>query len=559
MGIKNWITLGSSEPNLPADKSVVSMDYPAPSPGGMGSVRVLYTLNSVGYEEEPFEQRGYVLFEMPEAGNVTQVGAPMLLQEGLFVAMPQGAVFDSLNVTVKKKQEQPLKAGYRILPVPKPALENEPFEFLEDADYYEKEQIYPGETALYSGTQKLNGIPCAHILICPMEYQASSNKLTLLTSIELEICYHYNEATNSILDSQQMVIHKALKPLVLGYDAIAANPDDSLPDRLLILTNKELAYSLEIYAAKKKFRYRTDIVYIEDILAKKAKMETVAAIHAYLMDEHTKDPISYLILGGDLSVIPARTFSDLIVGKIIDDTYYCRKDGEYVPLFAMSRFPASTREDMNTLAYIATYYPAFHGSNQKKAVFTSYNDDTRGYKQCKLDIKAKVQGSFAITECYDGSATKSELISAINSGSNFINYRGHGDISGWSSSNGIQVSDIAKLNVKNNPPHFLSIACLTNAIYNQNCLGIQLMKKEQAISFLGASAPSYTYTNHDFDKYLWEALETQHLSVIGDVFLWATAMLYKNHPNPQTQTNIQEYLLLGDATADYLEKEKKNG
>lgn len=559
MGIKNWITLGGGSTNLPAGKSVITTDYSARSLQGIGSIRVLYTLNGVGYEEDPFNQQGYVLFEIPEAGSRTQVGAPMLVQEGIYAALPPGSVFDSLSVTVIEKQELPLKEGYRILPVPTPVLEHEEPEFREDTDYYENDQVYPRETAHYIGTKEFGGISCAHILICPMEYQAASNKLTLLTRIELELHYHYSQDSDYRPRPQHLHVNKALRPMLLGSENFTAGLDDGTQDRLLILTTKKLGYSLEIYTAKKTFRYRTNLVYLEDILAEKPGWEATAAIHAYLMEEHAKDPLSYLILGGDLSVIPAKTFTDSYLGKIVDDTYYCRKEGEYVPLFAMSRFPASTREDMNTLAYIATYYPAFHGSNQKKAVFTSYNDDTRGYKQCKLDIKAKVQGSFAITECYDGSATKSELISAINSGNNFINYRGHGDISKWSSSNGIQVSDIAKLNVKNNPPHFLSIACLTNAIYDQNCLGIQLMKKEQAISFLGASAPSYTYTNHDFDKYLWEALETQHLSVIGDVFLWATAMLYKNHPNPQTQTNIQEYLLLGDATADYLEKEKKNG
>lgn len=42
------------------------------------------------------------------------------------------------------------------------------------------------------------------------------------------------------------------------------------------------------------------------------------------------------------------------------------------------------------------------------------------------------------------------------------------------------------------------------------------------------------------------------LSVIGDIYVWATLKLYQNRKGYTTEVNIREYLLIGDVTADYL-------
>lgn len=103
-----------------------------------------------------------------------------------------------------------------------------------------------------------------------------------------------------------------------------------------------------------------------------------------------------------------------------------------------------------------------------------------------------------------------------------------------------------------NTPIVLSIACSNNDLYHARCFGISWIKYYQAVSFLGASAPSYTYVNHSFDKFLWEAINSQKLSNIGDIYVWATLKLYQNDKSIYARKNIREYLLLGDVSADYL-------
>ena len=82
---------------------------------------------------------------------------------------------------------------------------------------------------------------------------------------------------------------------------------------------------------------------------------------------------------------------------------------------------------------------------------------------------------------------------------------------------------------------------------------MEWIKQLKAISFLGASAPSYTTVNHVFDKYLWEGIHQKKITKIGDIFVWATLELYRNKPDRHTITNILEYLLLGDPSADYMD------
>ena len=103
-------------------------------------------------------------------------------------------------------------------------------------------------------------------------------------------------------------------------------------------------------------------------------------------------------------------------------------------------------------------------------------------------------------------------------------------------------------------PQVLSIACLNNSLdFVGSYFGQTWMLNQKAITFLGASRPSYTDVNHKFDKYLWNAIITQGLRQAGQVFNWGTTQLYLNNPNDSTVHNIYMYLLLGDPTADYQE------
>lgn len=550
MADRQWKSLdGLDIEDAASTKSVLHSDFAGG--GDTGSVSILYSLSGYWEQDAPHEMEGLSLLDIPQAGFITEVGAPMLVREGLFIAIPDNAQFVSLeNETLSSEN---LTGKYDILPVPADALETEDLVFEKNEDIYGSDEAYPAQTVEYVETIEISGVRCVHLYVCPFKYRAKSGQLTALTKIKITVHYTGGESFDS---SNSKISAPFYEPRLLGYPQEELQKDDADKPRMLIVTTRELAYSLRILEGVKTFLYDVEIVYLEKIKDNYPGKDTEEAIHAYLLSEHNKKPLSYVILGGGIDKIPSKMLYSSELGKTIaNDNYYCSSDdrSKPLPLFALGRLPVSSVAEMNQLVDYAAYYNRFYNDKRKTAVFTSYNDSGRGYEQCKHDISATLKGDFSIVECYDGKCSKEKMIEEINKGVGFINYRGHGDYDRWQSGNGLSIKDITKLKVERNTPNVLSIACNNGGIHMPNCLGVEWIKQLKAISFLGASAPSYTYINHKFDKYLWEGIHKEKLTKIGDIFVWATLELYRNDSSIYAVTNILEYLLLGDPSADYMD------
>lgn len=550
MAGRQWKSLGGLDrEDAASTKRVLHSDYT--DSGSTGSVSILYGLSGYWEQDAPYEKEGLSLLDIPQAGFITEAGAPMLVREGLFIAIPDNAQY--VSVETETLSFENLTGKYDILPVPADALETEELVFEKNEDIYGSDEEYPARTVEYVETIEISGVQCVHLYVCPFKYRAKSGQLTALTEIEITVHYTGGESIDS---SNRKISNPFYALRLLGYPQTKSHTDDAGKPRMLIVTTKELAYSLRILEGVKTFLYDVEIVYLETIKADHPGTDTVEAIHTYLLAEHSKKPINYVILGGGIDKIPSKMLNSSELGETIaNDNYYCSFDDRSnpLPLFALGRLPVSTVAEMNQLVDYAAYYNRFYNGKRKTAVFSSYNDSSRGYEQCKRDISATLKGDFTIMECYDGKCSKEKMIEEINKGVGFINYRGHGDYDRWQSGNGLSIWDIPKLKVERNTPNVLSIACNNGGIHKSNCLGVEWVKQMKAISFLGASAPSYTYVNHKFDKYLWEGIHKEKLTKIGDIFVWATLELYRNDSGRLTVTNILEYLLLGDPSADYMD------
>lgn len=547
---KEWISLTDGFEGFPAEKTI---QYSNSNPengldaGGETYASICYKLGGIWRISEPYDQNeGGVIYDLPEAGITSEVGCPMLVREGLYVTVPPGKKFSRLEVL--SVNEATLEAKDEILPVPEPVLENEEPEFIRNGDVYNTDTVYPPVYAEFTGQEQILGTECAHIYVYPMHYLAASKTVKLAEFIKIKVWFEEvssDEKTDLLFDC---VGNNTLSSMLLGYSDIYMTKDNAKP-KMLIITTEELEYSMKIYEGVKTFSYDVKIVLTKEIYSKypgKAKDE---AIRAFLSEEYEKNKITYVVLGGDVSQIPTHKDAE----GFASDSYYCTDGKTVIPRFALSRFPARSRSELNSQTDTASYYDRHYDENiRHTAVFTTYNRSD--YENCKKNIVSCMASSpFKIIERYDGKCKKSELINAINSGAAFINYRGHGSETEWQSSIGLKTKDVPDLKVNTNTPIVLSIACSNNSIYADECFGACWIRNEKAVAFLGASDPSYTTINHYYDKYLWEAIYDKKLSVIGDIYVWATLKLYQNHKGSYTtNTNIKEYLLLGDVSADYL-------
>jgi hypothetical protein len=551
MAHKSWMNFsGTDAENIAAGKIVAKSDDNARVNSGIGYTQVSYHMKGLWHDSTPFGSSGKSLFDLPEAGYISRPGAPMLIQEGLFVVLPAGAIFN--KVEVMKAESQPVKGTFDVLPVPQPAVESEPLRFIRDESIYASNEVYPANTVEYLGTKNIMGVNCAHLIVYPVQYRPLDKEIMVYTNIEIKVSYHLTDA----LTGSGKISNRRFASRLLGYTEPDRNgkavDSGEARARMLIITTADLRAALGVYEKAKQDIYDVSVVLMEDIVKKYSGVAPDEALHKYIMDEHHSSAIRYLILGGDVDKIPVHLVEDPVAeNPFASDSYYGTEDKAVPPSFSVGRFPVSDAAAMSKLVNTLSSYRKWYNEKRKDAVFTTFGDDK--YEQCSEEIAGQVSSKINVIKCYDGQCDKDRLISAINQGVGFINYRGHGSNIAWQSSIGLRTTDIPGLTVGENIPHVLSIACSNNAIHTPNCFGATWIRNGKAVSFLGAAEESYTLVNQSFDKYLWEAISKENFSIIGDIYVSATLALYQNDDSGEAETNIKEYLLLGDPTANYLE------
>lgn len=538
-----WLSLKPehSNINIRAEKRILHSDFPETSGSETGVIQ--FTYEPSGYWLNRMDT-GEVSIDFPGAAHIQQPGAPNLVQEGLLVAIPRGARILSAEATDIKKEAY--TEDVKIIPTPTPVKNSDPYIYAPDPFIYNTDSFYPSAPVVRLEEKEFMGVYCTHLLICPMEYNPKSRKLNIFTSITVKITYENPDCNNINGTNTGRNIfcgNPAMREFILGC------PEESLSDgkpRMVIITSNIFKGNMSSYRSAKSGSYRIDDeITVESIHGKYPQLGKQAAIRTYLMEEHSKNPIHTVILAGNTTEVPS--YGDY---GCMSDSYFAQaSDNDYTPLFSISRFPAATATELRKMTEYAAGYNTHKQPIRNNAIFIAYNYSD--FINCSNEIISKIDARFNPVKRYDSDYGHIDVIRSINAGSGFINYRGHGDRSAWSTANAPLYGEIPRLKVGDNAPHVLSIACLTNSIESDTCYGSAWLRNIKAVSFLGASRTSWRYQNDRFDKYLWNLIDEKKYKTIGEIYQAATCKLVIDLPGSYTIENVQCYLLLGDATAEY--------
>jgi hypothetical protein len=208
---KSWIGFFGATESSAASKTVVRSDYNARSDSGTGYTQVSYQMQGVWHDSAPFDNSGQSLFDLPEAGYISSPGAPMLIQEGLFIALPAGATFNAVEVV--KAEPFLVEGEFDVLPVPQPAVESEPLRFIRDESIYASNEAYPANTIERLDTKNIMGVNCVHLAVYPIQYRPLDKKITVYTSIEIKVSYRFTDA----LTGGDKISNRRFASLLLGY------------------------------------------------------------------------------------------------------------------------------------------------------------------------------------------------------------------------------------------------------------------------------------------------------------------------------------------------------
>ncbi len=273
---------------------------------------------------------------------------------------------------------------------------------------------------------------------------------------------------------------------------------------------------------------------------------------------YNQGDLEYVLLVGDTSYMPIAQWDGFY-----SDYYYACITGapDYYADIAVGRLSVTNSTTLKNQVNKTLKYEKDPPKDSwlNKIILVAHKEGAPGkYVGCKEEIRTDIipQPPFVIDTAYGNQATgtNANVAKAINEGRNIVNYRGHGSETAWTgwsyTSEYWEISDVKALTNENRTPIVFNIACLNHYLLT-DCLGEAFMNKYPggAVASLGATDPSYTIPNHDYDKELFRQFTLNDSYRIGWISNAAATHIIDIHGTYGID-NAQMYLWLGDPATE---------
>lgn len=280
--------------------------------------------------------------------DVTEPGLPLV---GIKVAIPNGAVFQSLSMTGSKHilQSNVLVAAnplvFSTYVTPPPSSSAIP-------DYENK--VYPSTTIKYVSTNTMDGYTMVCFLVSPFEYDATKGELRFYEQISMQINL-VNDKSALFISSpfigknakdwvRQMVINpedvEDPTPSEVSPKMMTSLSPTSPVDYLIITSTSLLSSFDDLVAWKKTKGIRTEVISIDSIdhIYRDSTNWTIQLkIKKCLQDYKEHRGLKYVLLGGDNTIVPVQycyaevmnTEDSLSITDMPSDLYYACFGGNF--------------------------------------------------------------------------------------------------------------------------------------------------------------------------------------------------------------------------------------
>ena len=278
----------------------------------------------------------YQRVTMTDCTNGGHAGEPALPACGANILLPFGT--DVADVEIIPGEKIALGSGYLVVPVAQPArlmdgvaaaLPPTP-----DETIYSSTAAFPAATFQQISTQSFRGYRYVVLKLQPVEYVPATGELSYYTDLTVVVHTTASATAQALFrglpQDQQAVLAKVDNATaVASYDQTGYHTRSNYD--LLILTTPTLASSFETLRDYHNANGLATEIHTTDEVGS----TTPSAVRDYITDCYTNDGISYVIIGADDDIIPAR---DLYVTtgpygsteyNMPADIFYACLDGTY--------------------------------------------------------------------------------------------------------------------------------------------------------------------------------------------------------------------------------------
>lgn len=481
----------------------------------------------------------YVLISLPGTSQFGQEGRPSLPFQPVILALPPGESADSIIIEYLDPEE--LQGSWKIQPARAYRLlsENSPPRYLVDEETYQSDRSYPGNLAYEVRTEFMNGYSMALSAFTPVSYIPKDQKVTIFRTVRVVVfCSRSAEAFTALKNLRNTSGHfLRASSLVHNTEQLVSYSTDANPPRIgdylyLVITGESFAQNLDTLV---RFYERRGIParcytlgYIDTAVAG-ADQQT--RIREFIHEEYLQHGVEYVLLAGDVQIIPYRGFYCHVVSgpgytdsNIPADLYYSALDGTWnddndnlwgepdeddlLPEVAVGRLTFSDAAELsNMLNKVFSYQqdpviedldrPLLAGEwlygPPKETWGSDYMRLLIGHQTYNGYVTDGIPALHDIDSLYDeyGTWSKQRLIDSINAGRSYIHHVGHANTTYTMK---LYNSDITNANfyaangVLHNYPVVYTHGCICGDYSASDCIGEKMIGISNfASAFVGNS------------------------------------------------------------------------
>jgi len=510
------------------------------------------------------KKSGYDVVNIAECFSTTKTGEPQLPVKSLTLVIPANMEVKAVKILQAERQE--IEGKFSVYPSQEFHTIEDSAKFFEPlAEIYNSDKPYPEKLIQLIGNGNLFGYRVVKLLLYPIQYIPSSRKLYLYTDIEffLEFTSGATEILTPLRRTQisKTVVNRVIKNMAYnnnevdqyaplfniepfsGSESVSSTPVQENDVEYMIITNDELSNEFQTLANwKTKKGIKAKVVSLSEILPIYSGRDNAERIRNFIKQAYQDWGVTWVLLGGDTEIIPARTVAVLHgLYDALTDHYYSDLDGDWdgnrngifgepsdsldlYPDVFVGRAPVNTVAEANLFVSKTQSYEMnnSHPNYKNKILFIGTNLSVFGDGAAYCDsIDNYVPSWIQKTKLYEsnGNLNKTNTLNEFNAGHNLIfieSHSSHTDLRVGRDQ--IQRSEMDDLTNNNKFSIFYAVNCKNNQIDQDDCFSEHAMLAADggAVAWISSTSKDYPAGSIDQNKEFFISLFEDNIHYIGE-------------------------------------------
>jgi len=397
-------------------------------------------------------------------------GEPTLPYSAVSLLLPPGE--SALSIECIGENETAIEGKFRLYPQQnvQPLSKGKSGKFEINNDVYAGNSSYPSQPQGRLITSFMNGHSFALSTFTPLKYNPATGSISYFKKVTVRITTQPSVDASRALEhiGTSLTIQKRVTALAQNPEMISVYTPKSYRTagyQLLVITPS--AYQADFAQLSDNYLkegIKTSVVTTEFIQSSMTGIDLPEKIRNYIIQESDNNSIEYVLLGGDVELLPYRGFYCFVQSSsayedsdIPSDLYYSALDGNWntdgddrwgepgeddlLPDVAVARLPFSNHSELNAMLHKSISYqfspvtgelhnPLIAGENLYS------NPDTWGSDYLELLIGLRTDNGYTtngipVTQSFDkmydeiANWSGSDLIAHLNEGRSFLHHSGH--------------------------------------------------------------------------------------------------------------------------------------